>query len=131
MQLTTDDYIAIQQLYVRYAFGVDMKDFDQWLSTWTEDGTYVSYSSAVIEGHEALRAFAEESMAKPELKGYHWTATPLLEATDYGVHGRAYMLHVHAPETTGEIGHAMYYDDELVKQDGEWRFRRRQTKLLP
>jgi hypothetical protein len=131
MQLSTEDHIAIQQLYARYAVGVDMKDFDQWLSTWSEDGTYVSYSSAVIEGRDALRRFAEENMAKPELRGYHWTGNALLEPTDYGAHGVAYMLHIHAPEATGEVGHALYYDDELVKQDGEWLFRRRTTKVLP
>jgi hypothetical protein len=130
MQLTTDDYVAIQQLYSRFAFAIDMKDFDQWLSTWTDDGTYVSYSSTVIEGQDALRKFAEESMAKPQLRRYHWTGNALLEATEYGAHGRAYLLHIPAPVTTGEVGVALYYDDELVKQDGEWLFRRRTTKVL-
>jgi uncharacterized protein (TIGR02246 family) len=131
LNLPADDYAAIQQLYARYAFAIDLRDFDGWLTTWTEDAVFVSFASGAMEGHAAIRAFAEAAMASPDMKGYHWNSNVVIEPTDYGAAGKCYIMHVLAPDGWGEVGRALYYEDELVKQDGGWRFRRRTVRKLP
>jgi hypothetical protein len=136
MKLSTDDYIAIQQLYVRYAFAVDLNDRETLVEEcWTEDGEYVGFrpgGQPHVKGREALRAFGPTELV-PNENGYHWNAPPLIEPTDYGASGRCYLLHVLARDdgTFGAIHHVLYYQDELVKQDGRWLFRRRHTTALP
>jgi hypothetical protein len=136
VELSTEDYIAIQQLYIRYAFLVDMNDRDALVATcWTEDGEYVGFrpgGQPHSKGHEALKAQAKNALVPYEL-GYHWNTAPLIEPTEYGASGRCYLLYILANEdgTFGSIRYALYYRDELVKLDGRWLFRRRNTTALP
>jgi hypothetical protein len=136
MELTVEDYIAIQQLYIRYAFLVDMNDREGLVRTcWTEDGEYIGFrpgGKPRSKGWEELKGQARSSLVPNEL-GYHWNTSPQIEPTEYGASGRCYLLYVLANDdgTFSEIRYALYYRDELVKQDGQWRFRRRNTTALP
>lgn len=135
MKLSSDDYIAIQQLYIRYAYLVDMNDRDTWVQTcWTEDGEYIGFRTGGLrsKGWEALKGQGKAALVPNEL-GYHWNTSPLIEPTDYGASGRCYLLYILAKEdgTFGEVKYALYYRDELVKEDRGWRFRRRNTTALP
>jgi hypothetical protein len=136
LELTVEDYIAIQQLYIRYAFLVDMNDREGFVRTcWTEDGEYIGFrpgGKPRSKGWDELRAQAKSTLV-PNENGYHWNTSPLIEPTEYGASGRCYLLNVLANDdgTFSEIRYALYYRDELVKQDGQWRFRRRNTTALP
>jgi hypothetical protein len=132
LKLSTDDYIAINQLYAKYAFAIDLHDLDGWLATWAEDGEYVGYDGRrAAKGHDALRAMGEAVVALPEEKGFHWNANIMIEPADYGASGKCYLMHVRAFDGgRGEIHLALYYRDELVNDDGKWLFRRRQTNVL-
>jgi hypothetical protein len=136
VELPVEDYIAIQQLYIRYAYLVDMHDRDELVETcWTEDGEYITFrpgGQPRSKGRAAIKAQAKTALVPHEL-GYHWNTNPLIEATEYGARGRCYLLYILANEdgTFGEIRYALYYRDELVKQHGRWLFRRRNTTTLP
>lgn len=136
MKLLPEDYIAIQQLYARYAFLVDMRDRDALVETcWTEDGEYIGFrpgGQPHRKDREAIRTQANRLASRDELF-YHWTSPPLIAPTEYGASGRCYLLSVLANEdgSSGGIRYALYYRDELVKKDGQWLFRRRNTTALP
>jgi len=135
LELSAEDYIAIQQLYVRYALLADMNERDELVETcWTEDGEYIGFrpGGPRAKGRDAIKAQGKKAFVPHEF-GYHWNTSPLIEPTEYGASGRCYLLHVIAAEdgTFSEIRHVLYYRDELVKQDGRWLFRRRKTTALP
>jgi hypothetical protein len=133
VSLSTEDHIAIQQLYARYSFTLDLNDIDGWVDNWTADGEYVPFTSdePKAKGHEALRAFAVNANAHPDQIGYHWNGSLLVEPTEYGARGKCYLMYLRSGEGgIGEVRNALYYQDELVKQDGRWLFRRRKTTLL-
>jgi hypothetical protein len=135
VELSPEDYIAIQQLYIRYTHLVDMNDRDAWVENcWTEDGEYTGFrpGGPRSKGHEALKEQGKQALVPQEL-GYHWNTSPQIEPTDYGAGGRCYLLYILANEdgTFDQIRYALYYRDELVKQDGRWLFRRRHTTALP
>jgi hypothetical protein len=133
MSLSAEDYIAIEQLYARYNFTLDLNDLDGWIETWTPDGEYVAFTSVEpkAKGHAALRAFAAQANAHPDQVGYHWNASLLIEPTEYGASGRCYLMYLRSkPGGMGEVRNALHYRDELVKQDGRWLFRRRNTAAL-
>lgn len=69
MSLTADDYVAIQQLYARYAFAIDLHDVDAWLESWTDDPLFVISTGETTRGREALRAMAEAQVVNPNEKG--------------------------------------------------------------
>lgn len=135
MNLLPEDYIAIGQLYIRYSFLVDMDDRDGWVeSCWTRDGEYIGFRDGGprSKGWEELKEQGRRALVPNEF-GYHWNTSPLIEPTDYGASGRCYLLYIVAGDDGrfGEVRYALYYRDELVKQDGRWLFRRRNTTALP
>jgi hypothetical protein len=135
-ELTADDYAQIQQLYVRYTFAVDMNDRDTLVNDcYTEEGEYVGFRPGGVphaKGPDELRALQSPDHV-PNENGYHWCTPPLIEPTDFGARGRCYLMHVVAKDdgTFGAIRHVLYYRDELVREDGRWLFRRRNTTALP
>jgi hypothetical protein len=133
--LAPEDYIAIQQLYARYAYLVDMNDRDTLVETcWAEDGEYVGFRNGQphSKGREAIREQGKRTLVPHEL-GYHWNTSPLIEPTEEGARGSCYLMFVLANEdgTFGQVRYALYYRDELVKRDGKWFFRKRNTTALP
>jgi uncharacterized protein (TIGR02246 family) len=130
LNLSTDDYIAIQQLYARYAFSVDLRDVDGWLASWTEDGALVTTSGKRISGRNERRALMETYTSDSNERGYHWVGNIVIAPTDGGAAGKCYLMHVFAPDGPAEIRYAYYYEDELVKQDGRWLFRLRTIHAL-
>jgi uncharacterized protein (TIGR02246 family) len=123
LTLSADDYIAIQQLYGRYAFGLDLHDAEGWLATWTQDGEFHNFGT-VTRGHDELRALHERTAARGS-KGFHVNTNIVVEPAPYGASGKCYLLFVLAPGESAEVRRALYYTDELVRQDEQWRFRKR------
>jgi ketosteroid isomerase-like protein len=130
MSLTADDHVAIQQLYARYAFSIDLHDVDAWLACWTDDPVFVISTGETTTGRDALRAMAQAQVENPNEIGYHWTGNLVVEPAEHGANGQCYLMFVFAPEGTGEVRIVRYYRDELVKQDGRWLFRKRTTNRL-
>jgi hypothetical protein len=138
MTLTTDDHIAIQQLYARYAISFDLRDIETWLACYTEDGSLewgpggesIGWPPAATTGQAALRALAERSMSLDDRRGYHWNANLWVTETGTGAHGRCYLMFLRSPDGLGELYIATHYSDELVKRDGEWIFHRRTIEFL-
>jgi hypothetical protein len=126
--LSPEDHIAIQQLYARYSLACDLHDWDGWLEAWTYDGVFVNPDGSTAEGHDALRAQAIANSPNPV---YHWNGNLVIEPTAEGAKGTSYLLYVVVSDGPGEIRYAMYYEDELVKGEEGWRFRRRHVRSVP
>ena len=130
MELAPEDYIAIQQLYARYAFAVDTGDQEGWLACWIEDGALETSTGQMNQGPEALRALVEAQVSNPNEKGYHWNGNLVIEPAEFGATGKTYLMFVRALSVQGELGYSLYYTDELVKQAGRWLFRRRKLNRV-
>lgn len=130
MELAPEDYIAIQQLYARYAFAVDTGDKEGWLACWIEDGALETSTGQLNQGREALRALVEAQVSNPNEKGYHWNGNLVIEPAEFGATGKTYLMFVRALSVQGELGYSLYYTDELVKQAGRWLFRKRKLNRV-
>jgi hypothetical protein len=54
-KLTADDRLEIQELYARYAWGIDLADAEMALSTFAEDAWFDHLWQGRVQGHEAIR----------------------------------------------------------------------------
>jgi hypothetical protein len=128
MDLTADDYVALQQLYARYSWAVDgLTSIDDYIDCWTPDGEHRAFIFApdFPKGHEALRAAAKgfvEGRPKPL---YHWNTSIVIEPAAHGANGKCYFMAVFEARDSAPLGPAYLYHDELVKVDGRWYFRTR------
>src|SRR5688500_3462552 len=92
MELSTQDYIDIQQLYARYTHACDLGDVDGWIACFTEDGALNA-----TKGHAALRTMATAAMKNQEetnTKGRHWNANLIIDPAEGGAVGRCYLMFV-------------------------------------
>jgi 3-phenylpropionate/cinnamic acid dioxygenase small subunit len=121
---TTADYVAIQQLYSRYCFGLDGNDADLFLSCFVEDGVFAVDDREFV-GHDALRPIAEVGGDRPR---HHYLNPWIKEVNGDEATGGAYFLTVDL--ATGENSGYGHYDDHMRRgDDGEWRFVRRHVQF--
>ena len=126
MQLSGDDRTAIQDLVSRYNMAHDTDDEEGWLDTFTEDATFVTGRSR-SEGHEELRRFFLEGGERlPNVRHITYNAVfdPIEGETDRIVM-RSDLLVFRADEPPVLVL-TRRYRDTLRRDDGEWRFERRE-----
>lgn len=53
-RLTAEDRLEIQELYARYAWGIDLADAEMALSTFTDDAWFDHLWQGRVQGHDAI-----------------------------------------------------------------------------
>jgi SnoaL-like domain len=119
-ELSTQDYIEIQQLYATYNNAIDTGDAEGWAATFTPDGTFNTF-----KGKDALVGFVQQWKDKMGgLNRRHWNANLSIQPTNDGATGKTLLMLLDVASkaivTTGS------YADELVKTPQGWRFKNRQ-----
>lgn len=127
MPLTAEDRFAIQDLYARYCHTVDALDGEGWADCFTDDGLFVPSIGPIAgteyRGREALARLGGDPEREPPTR--HWNNWLRLAERDDHVEGTCYAMAVEVGREQPEIVAHVVYHDELVQQDGEWRFRAR------
>lgn len=134
--LTPQDYMEIQQLYIRYTWAIDShaENGMVYAKTFTPDGEFNIRGTK----HVGWEKLAEVARARPNASAaapHHYTTNITIEASPEGARGGAYYLSVPTPQpdkpasiiTTGT------YQDVLVKTADGWRFKSRTfyTNAMP
>ena len=129
--LTAQDYAEIQQLYARYAHGIDAKIDDGWMyaRVFTEDGV-LDAGAAPREGHQQIREVAKgwdsvgDSDSVP--RGWHFTTNIMIEPTPEGAKGSAYVVLLAEAESGPPVMTGKgTYSDQFVKTSEGWRIKKR------
>jgi len=129
-----EDRVAIQDLIAQYCWALDTGDVETFVSCFTPDAVLVEEvfeDPDVWKGHEGLRELIEHYANSAGFPGrqHHVTQTQ--------VTGDAHQCHVRSfafvTECRGEPPYTIrftgYYEDQVVKVDGEWLFRERYIRL--
>jgi uncharacterized protein (TIGR02246 family) len=130
-----EDRFAIQDLMARYGWALDTGDADGFVACFTPDGCMIEEvfeDPDVWEGREGIRKLAEHYHSIPNFPGrQHYCTNTLVtpEGADRA-HARSFAL---VTECQGEPPYKLrfcgYYDDELVRIDGQWFFHKRVVRL--
>ncbi|MGA7417425.1 MAG: nuclear transport factor 2 family protein [Acidimicrobiales bacterium] len=117
------DLAEIQVLLAKYGNRLDRSDHAGWVDLFTSDGRFEVYGRS-FDGPDGLLRMAET--APP---GLHLTSAPLIEIDGDEADVEQSFLFVDQVTRESRIG---WYDDQLVRTSGGWRFRvRRSTFLTP
>ena len=148
-----EDRAQIEDLQARYMFALDFDDLDTYVTTFTEDGI-LDIIGMKWQGREEIRKGLERTPAEPpegEEKpaaepaegqeepaaeeaqgpypstGRHNITNIVLKIDGDNAVGRAYWFHYgnDNPERKAIINSYGYYEDEMVKVDGQWLFSKR------
>lgn len=127
--LTAEDRVAIQDLYTRYCWSIDTADATAWVETFTEDGVFEA-NGQVTTGRAALedwvRARIQQRVTEPTVSGQHFISNIDVDGDVRSARARAYWMRtVHVRDTGAvQVVGTGWFDDELRKINGRWRFKR-------
>jgi uncharacterized protein (TIGR02246 family) len=114
------DEKEIRELIAAYALTLDADDFGGCLKLFTDDGEFLVYGKTWA-GERLCDMFTRAP------RGMHLCGATLVELHGDTATARTQMLFIDS--STHEQRPALY-DDDLVKSQGRWRFRRRRCQFL-
>lgn len=122
-----EDRLAVRELYGTYADASWRGDRELWLSCFAEDGRWTSHLFDAA-GHEALRATWDGLWQEWE------TVAFLGEIGSIAIDGETAAVRSYAREVVKTHAGVIFklcgrYQDTLRKQDGDWKFARREYTL--
>ena len=125
MGLSTEDQLEIQGLAARYNHAIDSGDSANFIATFSEKGA-LSAGELQIKGHSALGEFAT-NFASSVREPRHVATNLVIDGDGDNATLKAYVqMYVLAGDPPQQIiAAAGKYDDTLVKEDGTWKFVRR------
>jgi hypothetical protein len=124
------DRVEIHELTARYAWSLDTGDEDAFVDCFCRDGELVwdvFETEGRWRGELALRRFIGYFRQRPESAGrQHHVSNLVVTPTDSGARARSYVAvalrRAEGPHLLNVMG---YYEDELARENGRWRFSRR------
>ncbi len=134
-----EDRVAIRELFETYAHGVMTKDPELWGSTWAEDAYWELPEVPDMEGIDGRDAIIEAWTQSMQIYGLENCTKPMIYIATPGeiiVDGdKASMIGYTSeifddPETKKTLRVRGRYEDQLVKRDGKWLFKRRSYRMM-
>ncbi len=122
IRLSADDRLDILDLYGRYNHLVDSGPPEAWADEcFTPDAVFRRPDMPPVVGREALIRYK----TRPLNQGRHWLSNIVIEPTETGAAGKAYLLVVRPTDAEGTVNSIVMtgrYDDRLAKGPTGWRF---------
>ncbi|TVT08619.1 nuclear transport factor 2 family protein [Amycolatopsis bartoniae] len=127
--MSADTLAHVHQLYGAQSHFIDNGDARAWADTFTADGEFCSPSyPAPVVGTEKLARFAEDFAAQ-DGTARHVITNLFVQQAGTGLTVRAYLQIVHTPPGgPSRLVRQTTITDELVRDDGRWRIRRRTVR---
>jgi hypothetical protein len=131
-----EDRAAIVDLQGRYLFALDFQDAATYASTFAEDGI-LDWARGEIKGRKAIYEFISSGIYNPARsaeKGKwpaasrHFITNQVIKVEGNTARARTYWFQATnnaADRGSMVLGLFGHYEDELVKIDGQWYFKRR------
>ena len=118
-----DDLHAIEQLKYRYTRCLDLKNWDEFAATLTDD-VAASYGTLSFSGRDAVVDFMRTSLGPAIITVHHVHHPELTVDGDHAI-GIWYLQDtVLITEQRMLLRGAAFYDDEYVRTDAGWRIAR-------
>ncbi|WP_096283793.1 nuclear transport factor 2 family protein [Mycobacterium ahvazicum] len=119
----TDERTAIRELIAAYALALDGVDVDACVQLFTDDAEFLVYGRA-FAGPEGIATMFTDAP-----RGLHLTGVSRIDVgpEEDTATARTQVLFVRAGDL--HLRPALY-DDQLVRRDGQWRFRQRRCQFV-
>jgi hypothetical protein len=122
---------AIRDLLSTYCFHLDGGELDKWLELFTEDGCFDVGPLGKAQGRPAISVFLSRiRMTTSKVHGIkHYTLNSIITVSGAEARANSYVLVVRDNDQKVNTALAGRYEDLLVKQGDQWRFKVRKVYL--
>jgi hypothetical protein len=131
--LTALDRIEIEQLAIRYAYGLDSTADNGYMyaDVFTPDGEFIGRQVPLTQGREALARVARSVRKGNPMYVRHFIANHVIEPSPEGATGTVYLMVVDVEEEQpSSIYIGGQYKDIYVKTAAGWRIKRRDARAM-
>jgi len=130
MSITAADRVEIYELIARYNRAIDTGQAEDFAATFTPDGEFEGIVGH-FRGRAELTQFARDYSEKPEYEefrtGQHWVNNIIVDGDGDSATVFAHQLMIRPQGRVGEISLMAWYDDQVVKVNGRWLFKKRKV----
>lgn len=123
-----EDQLAIQRILVDYAAFLDGRDYARYAGLFTADGEWTNGAGS-NKGQAAIRAMLEKTLGTPgapNRSNFHIISNPQVDLDGDSATARSrYVFVMRAPDGRPQPALAGLYTDELVRETGGWKIKRR------
>jgi hypothetical protein len=133
-----DDRAEIENLSNRYMIAVDAGDIETVMAAWADDGV-LEWVFGVEHGKEAIRKamsgfggarpvdIPEGATSRPRM--HHMIINHVIDVIGNSAKTVAYWFNFtnNTPQNDVQLMYFGHYEDELVKKDGRWLFKKRKV----
>jgi hypothetical protein len=121
-----EDHEEIRLLFARYCFLLDReRDADAIVALFTPEGSWEGLGAGRKTGG-ALREFMTLAVTDPTVFR-HFTLNEMIEVVGDRASARSYLLVLALDRETPRPFIAGFFEDELVRMEGQWRFASRRV----
>ena len=127
------DIIEIQQLAIRYSYGLDTGADEGHLysDVFTADGEFVGRQVPLTQGREALARVARSVRKGNSQYVRHFIANHVIEPAAEGATGKVYLMVVDVEEgQPSSIYIGGHYEDVYVRTPEGWRIKKRDARAM-
>lgn len=133
-----EDRAEIEELTARYLFALDWNDFDTFVQTFTEDGEF-EFARGTAHGRDEIREtisnfkqvigklYQNEDGSPATLRHIVGQSSIRVEGDKAWTRTFWWEMASNGPGDTPQVGTFGIYEDELVRVDGEWKFKKKRV----
>ncbi len=121
-----EDTAAIQTLLLNYGRNLDARDFKAYSELFAKDGVWTG-GFGTVQGRPEIQAFMEKAMPGANTAhNFHLLSNFVIDVHgDTATAWSRWQFVSPGPDGKPAVAQAGRYDDELVREDGHWKFKRR------
>jgi hypothetical protein len=121
-----EDLQAIQQLFIEYGNFLDAGDFESYSKLFAKEGEAMMGPMGRAKGPEAIKELMTRVIGDDVGKGYHLITSPIVKLDGDTATSDVMWSVIHRGADGNPVLTMMgRHKDDLVREDGQWKFLRR------